>query len=99
MTAAKPSVSITFCTQCNWLLRAGWMAQELLSSFGEDLASVTLVPGYGGIYRIEVDGKVLWDRKADGGFPDAREVKTRLRDHCWPERELGHLDRKGATDA
>ena len=99
MTSERPAVSITFCTQCNWLLRAGWMAQELLSSFGEDLGSVTLVPGSGGIYRIEVDGHVLWDRKTEGGFPDARQVKTRLRDICWPDRGLGHLDRNGGADA
>ncbi len=31
--ADKPAVTIHYCTQCNWLLRAGWMAQELLSTF------------------------------------------------------------------
>ncbi len=30
-------VTITYCTQCNWLLRAGWMAQELLNTFGTEL--------------------------------------------------------------
>ncbi|TIP36311.1 MAG: selenoprotein, partial [Mesorhizobium sp.] len=32
-----PVIRITYCTQCQWLLRAGWMAQELLSTFGTDL--------------------------------------------------------------
>ncbi|MBN9258294.1 Rdx family protein, partial [Mesorhizobium sp.] len=27
----RPRIVITYCTQCQWLLRAGWMAQELLS--------------------------------------------------------------------
>jgi Rdx family len=22
----KPRIAITYCTQCHWLLRAGWMA-------------------------------------------------------------------------
>ena len=26
----KPRVEIEYCTQCRWLLRAAWMAQELL---------------------------------------------------------------------
>lgn len=91
--ARRPAVTITYCTRCNWLLRAGWMAQELLSSFGEDLASVTLVPGTGGIFTVTADGVGLWDRKTDGGFPDAAELKRRLRDAVWPERELGHADR------
>ncbi|MGL4281583.1 MAG: SelT/SelW/SelH family protein [Albidovulum sp.] len=90
----NPSVTITYCTQCNWLLRSGWLAQELLSTFGQDLAAVTLVPGTGGIFRIDVDGEELWERVKDGGFPDAKILKQRLRDRVWPERDLGHADRK-----
>ncbi len=91
---SKPNVTITYCTGCNWLLRAGWMAQELLQTFGSDLASVALIPGeVGGIFEIRADGHLLWERKRDGGFPDARELKQRLRDHIDPARDLGHLDR------
>jgi len=88
-----PAVTITYCAQCHWHLRAGWMAQELLSSFGGDLGSVTLVPGTGGIFEIALDGERLWERKTDGGFPDAAELKRRVRDRLWPDRDLGHLDR------
>ncbi len=91
-----PAVTIHYCSQCNWLLRAGWMAQELLSSFGDDLASVTLMPGTGGVYQISVDGVMIWDRKIDGGFPDAAQLKQRLRDHSFPDRSLGHSDGKKA---
>lgn len=72
------------------------MAQELLQTFGQDLAGVTLVPGYGGVYEIRVDDTVIWERKRDGGFPDAKEIKRRLRDITDPERDLGHIDRSGA---
>lgn len=88
-----PRIEIHYCTGCNWLLRAGWIAQELLQTFGTDLAEVALVPGQGGIYRIAVDGQVIWDRKADGGFPAAAEIKQRLRDVIAPGRDLGHVDR------
>ena len=47
---AAPRIAITYCTQCQWLLRAAWMAQELLSTFGADIAEVALVPGTGGAY-------------------------------------------------
>lgn len=95
---ASPAITIAYCTQCNWLLRAGWMAQELLSTFGDDLGSVTLIPGTGGIFEITLDGEVIWERKRDGGFPDAAGLKRRVRDKLWPERELGHLDKpKGET--
>ena len=96
MDEKRPRIRITYCTQCQWLLRAGWMAQELLSTFGTDLGEVTLMPGTGGIFTIQCNGELIWDRKRDGGFPDAAELKRRVRDLVWPERELGHSDRKKA---
>lgn len=98
MTTPKPAITFTYCTQCNWMLRTAWMAQELLSSFGQDLDSVTLVPGTGGVFTIQIDGETVWNRKVDGGFPDARQLKQILRDRVWPERDLGHVDRAGRTD-
>ncbi|WEX09978.1 SelT/SelW/SelH family protein [Chelativorans sp. AA-79] len=89
-------VTIAYCTQCHWLLRAGWMAQELLSTFSEELTEVTLRPGTGGIFEIDCDGDVIWERKRDGGFPDAAELKRRVRDRIAPERDLGHVERKQA---
>ncbi|MCF6369264.1 SelT/SelW/SelH family protein [Rhizobium halophilum] len=85
-----------YCTQCNWLLRAGWMAQELLHTFQDRLGEVALVPGTGGIFEIRLNGDLLWERKRDGGFPGPRELKQRVRDVLDPERDLGHLDRGSA---
>ena len=89
----KPRITITYCTQCNWLLRAGWMAQELLSTFAGELGGVTLVPASGGTFRIECDGALIWERQRDGGFPDAKVLKQRVRDRLDPARDLGHIDR------
>ena len=86
-------VAITYCTQCQWLLRASWMAQELLSTFGMELSEVALRPGTGGVFEVICDGQAIWDRKRDGGFPDAAELKRRVRDHIAPDRDLGHTDR------
>ncbi len=88
-----PAVRITYCTQCNWLLRASWMATELLSTFGSDLSGVTLIPGTGGIFTVEVDDNSVWDRRRDGGFPDIVTLKQRVRDVADPDRDLGHGDR------
>ena len=92
--AAQPVIRIAYCTQCQWLLRAGWMAQELLSTFGADLGEVALVPGTGGIFEISCNGELIWERKRDGGFPDAAKLKQLVRDVAFPERGLGHSDRK-----
>jgi len=92
MTRTAPRITITYCTQCQWLLRAAWMAQELLSTFGTDIGEVALIPGAGGIFQITYNGALVWDRKADGGFPDAKLLKQRIRDRLDPGRDLGHID-------
>jgi selenoprotein W-related protein len=86
-------VTITYCTQCRWLLRAAWVAQELLSSFEDELAEVALRPGRGGFFEVTVDDQLIWSRAAEGRFPDIKELKQRVRDHVAPGRDLGHVDR------
>ncbi|WP_448505459.1 SelT/SelW/SelH family protein [Immundisolibacter sp.] len=86
-------VAITYCTQCRWLLRAAWMAQELLSSFEDELAEVALRPGHGGVFDVYVDEALVWSRAAEGRFPDIKELKQRVRDGVAPGRDLGHVDR------
>jgi selenoprotein W-related protein len=88
----KPRITIHYCTQCSWLLRSAWMAQELLSTFGADLGEVALIPGTGGVFEIHVNGDLVWERKRDGGFPEAKVLKQKVRDIVWPERDLGHSD-------
>ncbi|WP_440590216.1 SelT/SelW/SelH family protein [Oceanospirillum sediminis] len=94
MNVGKPRVEIRFCTRCNWMLRASWMAQEIMYTFSDDLCEVALVPDTGGLYEIWLDEHRIWCRKADGGFPEAKEIKQRIRDQIDPERSLGHSDRK-----
>ncbi len=89
----KPRVSITYCTQCRWLLRAAWLAQELLTTFEAELGEVALCPGTGGVFEIRVDEELIWSRQREGRFPEAKEVKQRVRDRIAPERNLGHSDR------
>jgi selenoprotein W-related protein len=59
-------IEIHYCRQCRWLLRAAWMAQELLLTFEENLAEVALRPGTGGIFEVRLDGEVLWSRHEKG---------------------------------
>ena len=87
-----PRVEIEYCTQCRWLLRAGWTAQELLTTFQEELGEVALLPGAGGIFEVRVGEQIIWSRAAEGRFPELKELKQRLRDVIAPERALGHSD-------
>ena len=85
-------LEIEYCTQCRWLLRAAWLAQELLITFESDLGRVSLVPGSGGIFVIRLDGETLFSRKEAGRFPEAKELKQMVRDRIDPEHSLGHSD-------
>ncbi|KAJ1725133.1 hypothetical protein LPJ53_000696 [Coemansia erecta] len=87
-----PRVEIHYCTQCRWLLRAGWMAQELLTTFSDKLGEVALIPQTGGIFAVYVDGDLVYDRKTEGRFPEMKEVKQLVRNKVAPEMGLGHSD-------
>jgi selenoprotein W-related protein len=88
----RARVELEYCTQCRWLPRAAWLAQELLGTFEADLTEVALVPGRGGVFLVRVDGDVVWDRKVQG-FPEPTAVKQLVRDRIAPGRDLGHSDR------
>ena len=92
-TEKLPRVEIAYCSQCRFILRAGWLAQELLMTFATDLGEVALIPGEGGIFEIRLDGEVLFSRKREGRFPEAKEVKQKIRDRIAPGKDLGHSDR------
>jgi len=85
-------IDIHYCTGCRWLLRSAWMAQELLTTFEGDIDELSLHPGTGGIFEIYVNGNRIWSRKEDGGFPEIKELKQRVRDEIDPDRSLGHSD-------
>jgi len=87
-----PRVEIEYCTQCRWLLRAGWTAQELLTTFQAELGEVALVPGTGGVFDVRVGDEIVWSRSLEGRFPEMKELKQRLRDVIAPGRSLGHSD-------
>jgi selenoprotein W-related protein len=73
------------------------MAQELLTTFAEELGSVTLIPdSTGGVFEVRLDGKLLWSRREHGRFPEIKELKQLLRDEIAPGRSLGHSDAKPA---
>jgi len=101
----NPRVSITYCTQCNWLLRASWYAGELLTTFADEVGEVALVPATGGVFRVDARTDdvgathALWNRKTDGGFPEITELKRRVRDVVAPDKHLGHADRAAAAAA
>jgi selenoprotein W-related protein len=94
VSGARARVEIEYCPRCRWLLRAAWLAQELLASFEAELGEVALLPGReAGVFEVRLGGETLWSRASVGRFPEAAELKRLVRDRVAPGRDLGHVDR------
>ncbi|WP_431215625.1 SelT/SelW/SelH family protein [Puia sp. P3] len=90
----KPTITIEYCPQCGWMLRAAYIAQELLTTFTTDIHAVTLQPAtLAGTFIVTIDGDVLFDRRKEGRFPETKELKQLVRDRVNPEKSLGHSDK------
>ena len=93
-----PRIEIHYCTRCRWLLRASWISQELLSTFAQQLGEVALIPsseaGTFQVYCQDNDQRhLIWDRRQEERFPEAKELKQAIRDIIKPDMSLGHSDR------
>jgi selenoprotein W-related protein len=87
---SSPRIEITYCTRCKFLLRASWLAQELLTTFESELDEVALRPGSGGIFEVRLNDEVIASNADGGAMPDPAQVKRLLRDRIAPGRQIGH---------
>lgn len=77
------------------MLRAAYMAQELLTTFTDDVHGVLIQPSeINGRYNIRIDDVKIFDRKEAGRFPEIKELKQLVRDIVNPHKDLGHSDKK-----
>ncbi|MFN8353038.1 MAG: SelT/SelW/SelH family protein [Spirosomataceae bacterium] len=90
----KQKLTIEYCPKCGWLMRSAWMAQELLTTFADEVGEVSLRPSeLAGAYKIWLnDTEVLFDRKREGGFLEIKVIKQHIRDRIAPGKSLGHGD-------
>jgi selenoprotein W-related protein len=70
------AVDIEYCVPCGHLDRAQSLQNALLSEFGRDLESVSLVTGDGGVFEVTVDGEVVFDVDEEGY--DTGEIVSRV---------------------
>ena len=80
-----PRIEIHYCTQCRFILRATWIAQELLMTFAEKIGEIALIPSSGGEFIIFCDSKKIFSRKEKGRFPESKELKQLIRDEIDPD--------------
>jgi len=92
---SKPRVEIEYCTQCGFLLRAAWIAQELLSSFPEELGEVALRPESGGHFIVRLERGTIFSGREQGRFPESKELNLALAARIAPGRRFGHRKDEG----
>ena len=91
----KPTITIEYCPKCNWMLRSAYFAQELLTTFSDDVNGILLQPSETtGTFKISIGDTLIFDRVTAGGFPEIKELKQKVRDVVNPEKSLGHSDKK-----
>ncbi|TFK76115.1 hypothetical protein BDN72DRAFT_831551 [Pluteus cervinus] len=101
---STPTLVIEFCDRCHWMHRANWLQLELFQTFPPQvLGCISLYPrnsdDTAGRFRVWLVGSddtrhLVWDRKVEGGFPELKNLKQRIRDIIQPGRSLGHSDKK-----
>ncbi len=70
-------LEIEYCRQCGWLPRAGYMAQELLTTFEREFGEGALVPGSSGIFGVRVRwGDHSGRAMKNLGFQNRRNCKS-----------------------
>ena len=69
-------IEIEYCTQCRWMLRAAWVAEELLTTFQAEIGEVALIPSGGGIFEVRANGKMMWSLKGEGTVSGAKGAKA-----------------------
>ncbi|MHB8346311.1 MAG: Rdx family protein [Acidiferrobacterales bacterium] len=93
-----PHIEIEYCTECGFLLRAAWIAQELLRALETEIGDLALKPGSGGNFIIRLDGVVLFSRREQGRFPEAKELKLLVGSAIGSGRRFGHGRNGGDPD-
>jgi selenoprotein W-related protein len=88
----RARIEIHYCTKCRFILRANWLAQELLMTFNDKIGELALIPTSDGEFSIFCDGIEMFSRKTEGRFPESKELKQLIRDKIDPNYSLGHSD-------
>ncbi|WP_433623646.1 SelT/SelW/SelH family protein [Halomicrococcus sp. NG-SE-24] len=63
-------VNIEYCVPCGLREYAIDAQEALLEEFGRGLDGVRLEPGHGGVFKVYVDGELVWDKDEHGGDVD-----------------------------
>jgi selenoprotein W-related protein len=74
----KPALEIEYCSSCNYLPRALWVAAELLPDLQHDISAFNLIPGTRGVFEVKLASSLVYSKAASGRFPEPEELKQKI---------------------
>ncbi len=54
-------LTVDYCVECGYREKAVKAAEAILEEFEDELESARLVPSGGGIFRLSIDGQIVFD--------------------------------------
>ncbi len=55
------------------------LTELILKGYKQKVKSYELIPSQGGVFEVEVDGKLVFSKKKEGRFPEWREIEPALK--------------------
>ena len=55
------------------------LAEKILKTKKQDVSGLELVPSDGGVFEVEVNGKLVFSKKKEGRFPEWKEIEPALK--------------------
>ncbi len=55
------------------------MTEKLIEEFADSIETLTLIPSSGGVYEVDVDGELLYSKKATRRHATWDEVRDAIR--------------------
>jgi selenoprotein W-related protein len=55
------------------------LAEKILKKKKQDVSALELVPSDGGVFEVEVDGKLVFSKKKEGRYPEWAEIEPSLK--------------------
>ncbi len=87
-------ITIRYCRPCQFLGRACWIGQELLATFQDYTASLSLEPDRGGTFDVLINGDTVFSKHEAGRYPELRELKeavaSYLEEGAWAPKHAPH---------
>lgn len=78
-------IEIEYCVPCGLLAPALKTERALLEEFGQNVDSVALRPGHGGVFKVRVGDEVVWDKDVHGGELDLNLITDAVRNQTQAE--------------